>query len=208
MSRAARPRQPRPVSFANLPRNGPSQMRANLESSHRFRFVSSNGAATTVSTRDLLQACGCVATTATSASGIFGSVRLKQIELWTPAPSQGASATCSVRWYASNAGIAPNREVSDTSVSTATPAHLRTSPPRGSLTGFWQVDGLNSQLFDLVAPPGTIIDVWVDLILADGPAEPGAAALTVAGATVGALYYFALDGRASGLYLPVSLTTV
>lgn len=180
----------------------PSQFFANPEVSRRYRFTSSSGTSTAITTSLLLNACGVAATAANTGSAIFQSVKVRQIEIWTPPAAQGAAATCSVLWPAGNQS--QPREVSDTTVSVASPAHVRTSPPPGSLAGFWTTSA--ATLFTLVAPPGSIIDVWVSLIMGDGTTSSGTA--TLVGATAGRIYYCALDSStaAGSIYPPVSLT--
>jgi hypothetical protein len=98
-------------------------------------------------------------------------------------------------------------EVSDTSVSVMKPAHIVAIPPQSSLASFWQSPGIaNNQLFNIVAPTGSIIDVHLSLILQDddnGSAITG----TVATAVIGTTYYLAMDNVATHIYTPVSLTT-
>jgi len=186
-------------------RQGPDQFRANPEVSRRYRFTSSSGTSTTISAFTLLDACGVCATTAVLGSAIYQSVKVRQIEIWTPPASQGAAATCSVLWPSSN--TSQPREVSDTTVSVTQPAHVRTSPPPGSLAGFWSSG--NVSLFTLVAPSGSIIDVWVSLVMADGT-NVLATAATLVGATAGRMYYCSLDSTTSAgsIYAPVSLSTL
>jgi hypothetical protein len=97
-------------------------------------------------------------------------------------------------------------EVSDTTVSTATPAHLKAIPPSNSVAGFWMLSSNNNNLFILTAPTGSIIDVDLDLIVQDDDAG-GQTQITVATATLGAVYYLSLDPNATHRYVPVSLTT-
>jgi hypothetical protein len=58
----------------------------------------------------------------------------------------------------------------------------------------------------LTAPPGSIIDVSIGLIMGDNSANANSA--TLVGATVGQMYYCALDSGtlAGSIYRPVSLT--
>jgi len=173
---------------------------------HTFRFTSTSGTVTAITAKGLLLAAGALGTiTNSTVTSPFASVKLQKVEIWTPPASQGASSTCSVEWASqSNAN---NQEISDTTVSVATPAHVRASPPRNSLASFWQSPGItNNQLFNLIAPAGSIIDVTLSLIMQD---DDNGAAITgaVATAVVGTVYYLALDNVATHIYPPVSLTT-
>lgn len=205
--RVANARRPQQRRSANT--NRPSAFNANLEFNHKFRFTSSSATTTPVTDLTLLTACGVVASGATVGQTIWQSVRVNQIEIWSPPPSQGAAATCGVTFPPSSTvvGFGMTREVSDTTVSVSTPAHVCTSPPAGSLCGFWQNGALAAPLFSLTAPVGSIIDVWVSLIAKDGTYVDANTA-TLVGATVGGVYYTSLDSStaAGSIYAPVGLT--
>ncbi len=188
-------------------RMGPSQFRANPEVSRRYRFVSSSGTATNVTAQTLLGACGSTATSSTTGALMFQSVKLKQVEIWSPPASQGSAVTCSILWPSSNQS--QPREISDTSVSVTQPAHVLSSPPPLSIAGFWASRLSTSALCTLVAPAGSIIDVWVSLVLGDGSGVATVNAVLV-GAVTGAQYYSSLDSltSAGSVYAPVSLTTL
>jgi len=202
---AAAPRQGRrPQPSAN----GPMQLRSNIELRHQFRFASTNGAPTAVTSSTLSGALGVVAVTAVLGVQIAQSFKVNQIEIWTPPASQGASATCSVLFPQTASDVA--REYSDTTVSVATPAHVVCSPPQRSLASFWQ-SSAGVALFTLVAPPGSVIDVWVSYVLADPTAfSGGGAPATLVGATIGNTYYTALDSltSAGAVYKPIALSTL
>jgi len=194
-------------------RFGPAQLKTNLELKHQFRFMSSSGTATSISADTLIPACGVVATSAVVGHAIWQTVKVNKVEIWSPPASQGAFATCSILYPASLQSQA--REITDTSVSVSQPAHIISTPPDKSLCSFWtngqREDAGLEPLFTLVAPPGSIIDVWVSLILNDG-VNPNDANLqaTLVGATVGGLYYCSLDSTTSAgsIYKPVGLSTM
>jgi hypothetical protein len=183
--------------------NKPPQIQSNVTLSHRFRFVSTSGTATSVTPTTLLGAAGTIGTVVNSrVVPMMESIRVREVSIWTPPASQGAAATCSVLWV----GIANqsnNMEVSDTTVSTATPAHIKTFPPRNSLASFWQ-QASNTSLFTVTAPSGSIIDVSLDMIVGD---DENNITIFVVTATLGATYFLALDGTSTNRFIPVSLTT-
>jgi hypothetical protein len=190
-------------SYASRVRNGPIQIRSNVELRHRYRFVSTSSASTAVTPNSLMCSAGTMCTVVnTTVTSFFGSVKVNQIEMWSPPASQGSSTTCSVDWIGSS--YQPNREYSDTSVSVATPAHVISSPPPMSIAAFWQTSSTNT-LFNLIAPVGTIIDVHLSLILNDD--DESLVTSSVAGAALGNIYYLSLDSNATHHYPPVSLTT-
>jgi hypothetical protein len=146
---------------------------------------------------------GIVAVANTTLTTIHSSVKVNQIDIWTPPASQGASATCSVNWVGYN--NSPDREYSDTSVSVATPAHVTCSPPQQSLASFWQAASATN-LFVVTAPTGSIIDVHLSLIFADGADQAGTG-ISIATGVLGSNLYLSLDPNATHRYTPVSLTT-
>jgi len=139
--------------------------------------------------------------TNTTVTAFNASVKVMKVEILTPPASQGANATCSVEWAGSV--NSPDREFSDTSVSTATPAHVSTTPPAQSLASFWQTASTGT-LFLITAPTGSIIDIVLSLINADGATT---ATSTVATAVIGTVYYMSLDPNATHRFTPVSLTS-
>jgi hypothetical protein len=189
-------------------RNGPVQLRTNIEHTHQFRFNSTSAALTAIADTTLLLACGVTAATAVLGYPIRQSVRVARIEIWAPPASQGASVTCSVLFPPTARSQA--REVTDTSVSVASPAHLVCGPPAESLCSFWSDGNSGATFFSLSAPPGSIIDVWISFVDRDGGADVAGTNATLVGATPGGVYYTALDSgtSAGALYKPIGLTTL
>jgi len=181
----------------------PPQLNSNIQYSHRFRFLSGTGNSTSITIQRLISMCGVIATTTTTGSAWVGSLRVREVEIWSPPSAQGQAVTCSLEWVA-GLGSAGTQEVSDTSMSVARPAHIRTRPPRNSLASFWNNGGNNPQMFVLVAPTGSIVDVTVDLVMFDDEIT-APTVVTLTAATVGNVYYMPLDGH-GGSFVPVSLT--
>jgi hypothetical protein len=183
--------------------NRPPQFNSNVEVVHRYRFLSTSGTSTAITSQSLLLAAGsvCYAANANVVS-FFGSVKVQSVSVWSPPASQGSASTCSVDWE----GLAnsPNREVSDSSVSVATPARIVSAPPPMSLASFWQTQSATT-LFTLTAPVGSIIDVKLSLIAQDDDVASAATAVTTG--TLAAVYYLSLDPNATHRYTPISLTT-
>ncbi len=186
-------------------RSGPSQFQSNIALNHRYRFTASSTVSNvTVSVSTLLGAVGVVATSATTGASIMESVKVNRIEVWSPPPSQGSAATCSILYPITNQ--APSIEVSDTSISVSYPAHVVSVPPARSLCSFWNNANESSDLFTLSCPSGSIVDVWVSLILGDG--NTNFVTATLVGANTGTVYYTCLDSltNSSGKLKPVSLS--
>ncbi len=181
----------------------PPQIPSNVQIVHTYRFRSTSDTAQNISDVDLIGIAGAVCDVAnTSLALLCNSVRVHRVSIWAPPASQGASSTCSVEW-ATDTGIRMV-EVSDTTVSTARPAHVSSKPPAGSFAWFWIGTQAGTTVMRLNAPIGSIIDVHCTHVLLDTQAAGGS--LAVAAGTLGALYYPPLDG-VSDVYLPVSLGT-
>jgi hypothetical protein len=137
-----------------------------------------------------------------SVYGFVAAFLIKKIQIWSPPPSQGAISTCAIEWT----GTSPvsTVEVSDTTNSVTMPAYISSVPPRNSTATFWQRANAIA-MFVLTVPPGSIIDLDLDLVLLDDAAL--ATVYAVATAVLGNPYYLALDGPATHLLTPVSLST-
>lgn len=182
---------------------GPGQIRTNIIKRHKFRFLASGAFNGTITSSQMLGAAGSICTVANTTLSMKNySMKVQSVEIWTPPASQGAGATCSVEWIGSN--NSPNEEVSDTSVSTAKPAHLVSRPPANAIAGFWFVAATNTSIMKFVVPSGSIIDLVLDLIEFD---DESPVTRAVATATLGATYYLALDHSTSDVLVPVSLQT-
>lgn len=194
----------RRVTQNKTPKNCPPQIKSNVELNHRYRFTSTSATPTALTGNSILCCAGAMGTNTNAfVTSLFNTARIKLIEIWTPPASQGAAATCSVDWV--GYGNAPNREFSDTTVSVATPAHVRTSPPQLSLASFWLNNTIGS-VCTITAPVGSIIDIALELILSDDD-EASQTVVAVATAVVGTSYYMSLDPNATHRFVPVSLTT-
>lgn len=75
-------------------------------------------------------------------------------------------------------------------------------PGPGSLASFWQIAPAN--YFDVTAPVGSITDVHVTFCVSN---EFQVALATIVSGSLGNVYYLALDGPASNLYVPEGLFT-
>lgn len=181
----------------------PPSISTNIVYRHVFRFLSTTGTAKTISGVDLIGCTGVVNTAANTVTQISNSIKLHSVKVWTPPASQGASATCSLEWNSSL--FNPTTEVSDSTMSTAIPAHIATSPPSGSEAAFW-MSGATENVFTLVAPTGSIIDIDLSVVLVDTGAA-GVVETTAAAGTLGEMYYLGLP-NASPAYTPVSLNTI
>jgi len=184
------------------------QIETNVRLTHTFRFVASSAFNGQIYQSGIIGAMGTIGRIINaSVANIFATAKIHRVKCMAPISSQGTAATVSINWFGTNNNT-PNKEVSDTSVSTAEPAYISTSPPRKSIGEDWFEfsAGSSSYIFTLVCPTGTVIDLTVSGIMADGPTDT-ATQSNIGTATVGVIYYLALDYPTSHILVPVSLTT-
>jgi len=146
-----------------------------------------------------------IATSAVTAVDIIQAIKLSSVELWTNPQALGADPTSvSLEWNSSS--NSPSILVSDTSMGVR-PAHIRCTPPINSSASWWWVQGgAGAELFKLVVPANTIIDVVMELRVVD--TDTPSAGDTPAGATIGQMYGGYLDGLTSGMLAPIGLTPI
>lgn len=186
----------------------PPQILSNIIFHHVFRFKAISAFVGGISVLQVLGVAGAVGTLIDQVQLITSSFKVTRVEMWGMM-NAGVPPVISIDW----AGFqnTPNREISETTLSSAYPAYISAVPPKNSLASFWQRENDNTQLFILNVPQYTTIDVHLSLILRD--AEEAAAAILINGAvTTGVLYYLALDNPNSlvltSTLVPESLTTI
>lgn len=163
---------------------------------HKFRFLSGAGTfAGTITRANLLNLIVYTPTAVTSVRPIQ-AIRLKKVEIWTNPTALGAPpSSTALQWIGENS---PSIFVEDSSMGVR-PAHVLTQPPEFASERWWCLSGSleTDQLFSLVIPANTIIDVSVDVRLVE--LETPTAGPVPVGATVGQLYGVPLDGRGGTL---------
>ncbi len=176
----------------------------NVRMHHRFRFQALSAVtAEPILNSDLIGIGGGVCSVLDSTFIPFcNSFKLKSIEVWTPLVTAGTPTTCSIEWTGTN--NSPNVEVTDTTVTSTFPAHIKTKPPRNSLASFWQV-GSSNQICILTAPLGSIIDVVIAYVMNDNEANSITIPLTTG--VLGKVYYLGLCNNASVNPQAIGLTT-
>jgi len=195
--------RPRNQNVASRRKLNPPQLPSNVVITRTYRFRSTSDTKTAVTAGNIGGIAGLVCTVAnTTLSYLAVSSKVHRVSIWTPPASQGAAATCSIEWVDIDA--VGSKEFSDTTVSTAFPAHVSSVPPVGSAAYQWQSTAGGGALMNITAPIGSVIDVHASHVLFDtGTAAPTAA---VAAGTLGVLYYLPLDG-VTDVFLPVGLNT-
>jgi hypothetical protein len=158
----------------------------------RVRFQSGSAIDFAVTFQNLLDVIN-LATSATTATGLFTQVRLNAVELWAT-PVTGAPVTVSLIFSGAVAGAAGDLKLhTDTSMGIEA-AHVKAQPDRLTQAGQFQPNEADTA-FTLICPTGTVIDVSMSLRNAIIGAATEVQNAPV-GATAGVVYYRGLDGVA------------
>jgi len=145
---------------------------------------------------------------ATDFSGLVGNtnystVKLKRIKMWGLSSDSNALTSCSIEWQSTRG---PATLVQD-SGNPFEPAHVDTRPPKSSEADFWSQCSSsttirNEILFYITAPTGSIVDVTINYVEANGAqiASPSETLVinVVVPNTPSAYLINSLDSRASG----------
>ncbi len=185
----------------------PPQYNAEFSTTVRLRF-SANGALVNeqISQTDILDLF-CMATGVAAAYRVFASARVKSIEIWGPAAAAGL-ATVSVTWVGSGNFAGPRQNISDSTLGSARPAHVKSKAPGGSVAGMWFADtSTGGNIIVLDGPASSVVDIVIEFTVRN---DEGAVAVTaaVAAATVGRVYCRKLDSTGGALLVPVALDTI
>lgn len=175
----------------------------------KLRFVANSTMVSALITPSrLAAAAGLIATGATTSVHMCYAVRMREVSIWAYAGPVGSSAvTATLDWNStSGAGniFAPGNAVSDTSFSSAVPAHVHSSPPEGSNASFWHTPMDTTTLITLSGPAQSIIDVVIEYVIND--ANTVISGPTIAGASTGQIYHRDLvsDARVTGGLNPIA----
>ena len=149
-----------------------------------------------------------MATAANAAHRVMAAARVRSIEVWAPAAAAGV-ATVAVEWSGVPGNFTgPKQLITDTTLGSSRPAHVRTRAPENSVASMWFSDAATGgAIIVLDAPQEAIIDIKVDFIVRN---SEGAVAVTaaVAAATVGKMYVRRLDSSTTSLLVPIAMDTI
>jgi hypothetical protein len=174
---------------------------------HRRFRANSAGTSTVISMGAIFGCLGVVGTvTNTTCVSMYSSFKLARITIWPPQNS-GADRTI-LEWGASaDGGYSPDSAYINTipdGITETTGITFR--PPAKSLLNNWMSTYLSASniIAYMTCPVGTIIDLHVTACM---PNDFVPESITVAAATVGSVYYLALDGPSTNNFIPVGLVS-
>lgn len=184
----------------------PQQISASWTMKKKVRFIATaaisyGGGNNSIRAIDLAQLLY-IATGATTAVSLLGSIRLNRIDMYSAAnPSDDVSlefAQETTTFIGS-----PSVRLADRCVSSAYPAHVGASPPKNSLSGFWISGSASSTgaVVSISASTNAIVDLDVSICLLDTAVGQ---ALTIVGGTAGTIAQRTLCG---GLLAPVDFAS-
>jgi len=190
----------------------------------RYKVTSSGTPTSSVTRKNLLDIFVSGATT-TSYTRNWSAVKIRKIEIWggslstTATTNQVPYTSVSLEWFSTyGPGI-----VKSAAGNFERPAHLVVRPPRGSLAGFWSLDGSNESevIFKLSGsastvastpfqglPLGSYLDIHVQAVAQDD--EP-VVVYTGVTAVVGQNYirdFSTAPGTTPAVYQPEGYTTI
>jgi hypothetical protein len=135
--------------------------------------------------------------------------KINSIEMWSTASAGATTSTVSVEWISGSSQFmgGGSNFVSDTSVGPSDVAHIRSSPPRGSIASNWLNPAVNENLMSINCPINTIIDVHYTARISanNAAANPG---VIIPAANIGEIYCRALNSTAANNIIPLNLNNV
>lgn len=184
----------------------PPQFKASIVCNYTFRFKATSAlSAVSIQSNDVSNLIQMAATTTNSYS-LLETFKIKSVSMWGPMASDLVPVTVSLEWSDNLTQLDTNRTLhSDTSMGSAQVASILCRPPKNSTAGMWQGTGSTSPVFILNGPINTVVDLNISFtIINNFNGDSAPLAITVAGATVGQVYFGRLDGPTTGLLVPVS----
>jgi hypothetical protein len=197
----------------------PPPFDANFSVTRKMRFgCSSSAALQPITAATLCEAFGmvCIAQNATAVP-VWGFFRIKKVEMWGTTPGPGSTTSIAITWGYQNSLSAPlfgtNREVQDTSTSSAYTPHFSAVPPQGSNASLWQArldssgvrrTGNPNVMFSLLPTLGGIVDVTLELVAYDAGKSIAIPVTVINTGVAGAYAYAPIDGIA-GYFVPVGV---
>jgi hypothetical protein len=172
-----------------------------------LRYSAVVGGANLVTTPNVINACGGMASTTSLIRPWATSFRIKSVVLFSPS-STTVDDTLSLEW---NSGFSAFIKDEIRNMTTPTgmtlPQKIVYRPPKESLAHGWISNGSSGGIMTITCPAGTVVDVHIDYTIFAGGLTQTSGFGTVSTVTVGVIYYVALDGTATNNLIPLVLPT-
>jgi hypothetical protein len=187
----------------------PPMLDVTVKAHHRYRFRASSACQNqAVGVGSIIQAIGVIAATTTHVYSMASSFKIDAITIYPP--QVAGSDSVSINWSSgASFGITQDSEMSRTLPDgITTTGKCVFKPSRYDLSADWLSanNGASNSVFAVTCPTGSIIDLDIDFTLCNvfGGADVG----ITGPATVGSVYYTALDGPGSNKIRPVLLNSI
>lgn len=184
----------------------PGRLMTTVSVHHVYRFSVSTTGTYQITVASLLGALGGITSIVNSKIISWASaVKIRKVTVW-PSASSSAPVNVQLSWSAGQSGQVPD-QAEDMSIPQGTTVSraLAFVPPPMTLAKFWIGDAdVAANLFQVQVAAGSILDLDVDYRLSN-IITPTFSTVTVA--TLGTVYYLALDGPGSNKIVPVGLPT-
>jgi hypothetical protein len=178
------------------------------------RATNSGVTNTAVTTINLVNCGGILATGANTGYPFHGFFRIKRIRMWAASnavTSFNQAPSIGVRWFNTVAGTLgdTNSQDSDTSLSISDVAYVDSRPPKGSAASWWSGPSTNT-IFNIFAAFTTalIIDLHLDWKINDNANGAVSSVTTTNSMTVGNCYFPPLDGVSGGNFPRIGVPTI
>jgi len=179
----------------------PSQVDNTFVVTKKIRYYTAAAGTYVISSTNLLCAMSVGKTLNTTVNALCYSTKVRQIEIFGGPAAVAAQGTVGVYWFGGTWGT--DAYISDSSCSTAEPAHVVTRPPQKSSADFWiNADNFVAAVFSIELTAGSIVDLTLDLRFNNATTI---ATMAVTTCTVGVLYYMPLDGSGTHSIAPINL---
>lgn len=184
--------------------------RPNPVVNRRVRYGCTTTGTYNITARTAAFTLGGMCTGASTAYSLATAFRIKRVQIWGVAAQSGTTSIVSVTWFGDQSlNFMSNREVSDSSTSTAYVPYITCRPPPRSSAAEFHASNAGSftsdTLFSITCNQGGIIDIDYEYVIADGNASP-TASLSISGGVAGAIRYGPLDGYGGG-FIPTEGVT-
>jgi len=170
-----------------------------------IRFYASASGTNTVSVPSILGALGGVCVSSNSTLQPWASsFRIRQVDLYPAANASGEDAA-NVQWDTGLSGFVRD-ELKDITmpIGITIASKVSSNPSPKTLASDWISCTETGNVFSLNVASGTIIDIHIDYTLS---ATFKAPTIAISTGTSGNIYYLALDGPSTNVFVPVALTT-
>ncbi len=180
----------------------------------KVRFSNSNSSAAVINhrlqCRDFADNL-CVGTSATTASQLAVSFRIRALKFWISSYASTAPGSFGLQFLVNNTYVTPGgsqRSFSVACVSNSIPAYLEVKPLKTELAGQWlnAFAATPNRLLDLNVGAGTVVLCELDIEYVLNQNQTGqAVSAAVSGASIGQIYTRALDSASgTNLWPPVT----